>query len=192
MKATTLARTGGLAMALVIAAGCAIQSAHMSAVPTTARVVRPAGGKALVFFTRPSMFGGAIQATIYDGDTYIGTLSSGTHVAYETTPGTHLFMVIAESADFMRAELRPDKTYYAGVYARPGVWRARFSFEPFNGAEVADGRRAVEDTREMVVNDEGRRWAAENAPSIARKKNKYLPVWQQKPEQQTLDADSGT
>lgn len=192
MRQTTAARTGGLAVALALMSACSIKSSHMTPVTDGPGVVRPSEGKVLVFFTRPSSYGGAIQATIYDGDMYIGTVSGGTHVAYETTPGTHLFMVIAESADFMRAELLPDKTYYAGVHARMGVWKARFSFVPFNGADVKRGRDEVEDSRAMVVNEQGRRWASENARSIAEKKRKYLPAWERKSDQQTLHADSGT
>jgi hypothetical protein len=126
----------------------------MTRVQPGARVVRSAEDTALVFFTRPSSYGGAIQATIYDGDTYIGTVSGGTHVAYQATPGTHLFMVVGESADFMSAELLPGKTYYAGVHARMGVWKARFSFVPFNGADIANGKEEVDDSRQVVVNDE--------------------------------------
>jgi hypothetical protein len=176
---------------LVLMSACSIKSSHMSPVAPEARVVRPAAGKALIYFTRPSSYGGMVQATIYDGDTYIGTVSGGTHIAYETTPGTHMFMVIAESADFMRAELLPDETYYAGVHARMGAWKARFSFVPFNGSDVKDGQEEVDDSRQVVAGDEGRRWATQNAPSIARKKAKYLPAWERKSDQQTLHAESG-
>jgi hypothetical protein len=188
---TTAVRTGALLAALASTSACSIRSSHMTPVARGAEIVRPADGKALVFFTRPSAAGGAVQATIYDGDIYIGTVSGGTHVAYETTPGTHLFMVIAESADFMRADLLPGRTYYTGVHARMGVWRARFSFVPFNGTEIEDGRDEVGDSRQVIANDEGRRWASDNAPSIAAKKAKYLPAWQRKSDPQTLHADSG-
>ena len=180
-----------LLLPLAMLSACSIRSAHMTPMAARSGLVRPSEGRALVFFTRPSSYGGAIQATIYDSDTYIGTVSGGTHVAYETTPGTHLFMVIAESADFMRAELLPDKTYYAGVHARMGVWKARFSFVPFNGSDVERGRDEVEDSRQVVVNERGQRWAVENARSVAEKKQEYLPAWERKGNQQTLHADSG-
>ncbi len=187
---TAVARAGVLVMLAGLAA-CSIRSSHMTPVRPGSEVVRPEEGKALVVFTRPSSYGGAIQATIYDGDTYIGTVSGGTHVAYEATPGQHLFMVIAESADFMSADLVAGKTYYAGVHARMGVWKARFSFVPFNGPEVGKGEREAKHSRQVVVNDEGLRWAANNAPSVARKKAKYLPAWEKKTNKQTLLAESG-
>jgi hypothetical protein len=191
-KQATAARTGMLLLALALTSACSIKSAHMTPVASGAQLTRPSEGKALVFFTRPSSYGGAIQATIYDGETYVGTVSGGTHVAYETTPGTHLFMVIGESADFMQAELLPDKTYYAGVHARMGVWKARFSFVPFNGSDVKHGRDEVEDSRQVAANDQGRRWAAENAPGIAQKRRAYLAAWERKSDKQTLHPESGT
>jgi hypothetical protein len=45
----------------------------------------------------------------------------------------------------------------------------------------------------VTVNDEGLRWAQENAASIQQKKAEYLPAWQAKPdaEKQVLRAESG-
>lgn len=178
-------------MTLVLGA-CA--SGHMTEVTEGQRVTGPAPGKALIYFLRPSSFGGAIQSTIYDDDQYIGTVSANTHVAYQAEPGRHMFMVIGESADFMQADLLAGKTYSAIVQARMGVWKARFSLVPNNGqhpqAEI-DGW--LKSTREVKVNDEGRKWAQENAASIKEKKAEYLPKWQAKPEsdKQILNATGG-
>ena len=104
----------------------------------------PAPGKALVVFLRPSSFGGAIQSSVYDThegeDTFIGIVSAETKVAYEAEPGDHLFMVVAENADFMIAHLDAGKTYYALVSPRMGLWKARFSLLPIHnrvGAEYS-------------------------------------------------------
>jgi hypothetical protein len=168
----------------------ACASTHVTEVPETQRVTKPSPGKSLVYFTRPSFFGGAIQATVYDGQQYIATVSAGTHVAYQANPGKHMFMVIGESADFMQADLLPDKTYAAVVQARMGVWKARFSFEPVNGPIPPD---FIQGTKQVVTNDEGRQWAKENESSIKEKYAEYLQKWQAKPdaEKQTLRADSG-
>ncbi|OGI43708.1 MAG: hypothetical protein A2637_03755 [Candidatus Muproteobacteria bacterium RIFCSPHIGHO2_01_FULL_65_16] len=177
-----------------LAALSACASTHMTVVDDGARVARPAPGKALVYFVRPTSFGGAVQATVYDSDSYIGTVSANTHVAYQAGPGRHLFMVIGESADFMRADLTAGRTYYAKVQPRMGVWKARFSFEPANGQfsskELSDWLAA---TKQVAVNDEGRKWAAENAEDIRSKRVEYLPKWESKPggEKQVLKAESG-
>src|SRR5437899_8903073 len=51
-------------------------------------------------------------------------------VAYQLEPGRHLFMVVGgEDADFMTADVLPNRTYYVLVSARPGRFRVRFSFK---------------------------------------------------------------
>jgi hypothetical protein len=177
---------------MLLLAACA--STQMTEVTTEQRVAAPVPGKSLVYLIRPSMFGGAIQSTVYDGDQYIGTVSADTHIAYQADPGPHMFMVIGESADFMQADLVVGKTYSAVVAPRMGVWKARFSFRPNNGDFTdAQIQEWLASTREVTVNEEGLRWAQDNAASIQEKKAKYLPEWQSKPdaEKQILRAESG-
>jgi hypothetical protein len=182
----------GLAAALLLLAACA--STHVTETPPEQKATGPEPGKALLYFMRPSMLGGAIQSTVYDGDRYIATVSAGTHVAYQAEPGRHMFMVIGENADFMQADLLADKTYTAVVAPRMGMWKARFSLNPNNGeyseAQVSEW---LASTKEVTVNDEGLRWAEENAASIQKKKAEDLPRWQAKPEpeKQILRAESG-
>lgn len=182
-----------IAVLLTSLASC-VSSNHMTEVPPEQRVVAPEPGKALVVFLRPSSFGGAIQASVFDGKDYIGTVSANTQVPYQASPGEHMFAVIGESADFMKATLDAGKTYYAIVQARMGFWKARFSLRPQNGqisdAEMSD---ALESTRQVVPNDEGRTWAQNNADSIEQKIAKYRPEWENKPDdqKQILHASSG-
>ncbi len=174
------------------AGGCASQ--HMKPVPENEVVTKPSAGKSLVIFLRPSSFGGAIQSTLYDNDEYIGTLSAKKQIAYETQPGEHLFMVVGESADFMRANLLADKTYYAAVVARMGVWKARFSFRPQNGQiSQEEMQQWIAGTQQVRIDDTGLAWAKENAGSIKEKKAEYLPQWEAKSDgsKQILEAGSG-
>jgi hypothetical protein len=181
-----------LAVATLLLSACA--STQMTEVVAGQQVTGPAPGKALVYFLRPSMLGGAIQSTIYDGDQYIGTVSAGTHVAYHAEPGRHMFMVIGENADFMQADLLADKTYSAVVAPRFGMWKARFSLNPNNGEHAdAQVQEWLKSTKQVTVNDEGLRWARDNAASIQQKKAADLPRWEAKPEgeKQILRAESG-
>ena len=181
-----------LLLVLFSLGGCA--SALMNAVPDEQRVNKPASGKALVYFMRPSSFGGAIQASIFDGDEYIGTSSAKTHIAYQAKPGKHMFMIISENADFMEADLTAGKTYYAIVQARMGAWKARFSFRPQNGQTPKSKlTKWVSSTRQVVVNEQGEAWAKNNQPSIQSKKAKYLPKWRAKADskKQRILAKSG-
>ena len=188
----SLGRIVVISLYLLVMSGCA--SMHMTDVAEGNRIDKPSPGKSLVVFMRPSFFGGAIQSVIYDGDTYIGTLSAGKQIAYETEPGQHMFMVVSEAADFLSADLDTDKTYYTAVVARPGLMRARFSFRPQNGQisekELNDW---ITSTTQVVVGEEGRKWAESNAESVAAKKAEYLPQWESKPEdeKQKLLKESG-
>lgn len=175
-------RVISLLVLLGVVAGCAT-SPHLVEVSNPEEYMAPESGKALVVFMRPSSFGGAIQATLYDGMDYFATISAQTRVAYQAEPGEHLFMVIGESADFMAAELLPEKTYYALVTPRMGVWKARFSLKPINdGFPDEDFQDYLESTRLMRVNPEGEQWAEENRQSIVQKHDEYLAKWNSKPE----------
>ncbi len=140
--------------------------------------MKPQPGKALVVFMRTSIVGGAIQASVYDDDQYISTVSAGTRIAYQATPGEHMFMVIGESADFMKATLTEGKTYYALVTPRIGLWKARFSFRPIHKDKPwSEIDEMVKDTDLMTPNADGHQWAKDNAQSIQDKKAEYLQKW---------------
>jgi len=167
----------------------------MTAVAEQDEILVPESDKALIHFLRPSSFGGAIQATLYDGVVdYIGTISANTRVSYEAAPGEHRFMVIGESADFLQAELLEDKVYFATVEPRIGVWKARFSLRPMNGQvpqEEID--EWMEGTKQVIVDEDGIAWAEQHQEDILKKREKYLAKWHEKPDsgKQILHADSG-
>lgn len=188
----SLSRIVFIVFYLSVLSGCA--STQMTDVLERNRILKPDPDKALVIFLRPSYFGGAIQSVIYDGDTYIGTLSAGKQIAYETTPGEHMFMVVSEAADFMQANLAAEKTYYSVVVSRPGLFRARFSFMPQNGQIQQEKlEQWLASTTQVIVNEKGRIWAENNAESVAQKKAEFLPKWKSKLEErkQTLLIGSG-
>lgn len=160
--------------------GCSV-SQHLTEVPLDQKTVYPKRGKALVIFMRPSFFGGAIQATVFDDTKYIATISAGTQVAYQAEPGKHTFMVVSEAADFMGADLEVGKTYYSLVEARMGFWRARFSLKAINSdittTQIAEW---LNETKRMETNSEGMKWAVENQASIEAKKTEYMQKWMSK------------
>jgi len=152
-----------------------------------------------IVFMRPHAYGGAIQASVFDvtgrGDArFIGITSYHTQLSYPLRPGRYTFMVVGESADFMEAEVVAGKTYYALVIARPGAWKARFSFVP-----VRDNEKRVEQwersLRAVESTPKTEAWAKQNAPSIESKRSRYYAEWITKPEAQragqTLNAEDG-
>jgi hypothetical protein len=181
-------------MGVALLAGCAVTSDRMATVPEPASVSSPPRDKATVVFYRSSVFGGAVQASVFDISTepprLVGIISSSTKLAYVSDPGTRRFMVIGESADFMDAELAPGKTYYALVAPRVGVWKARFSLRPRQAddpevAEQVTGLSWVENT------PQSQQWAQENMSDIQQKRQEYLLEWQAKPDKPLLNASDG-
>jgi hypothetical protein len=166
----------------------------------------PATDKAQVVFMRPSAFGGAIQASLFDVSSdetkFIGIVSTGTQISHMVGPGEHVFMVVSEAADFLEANLVGGKTYYAVVTARMGAWKARFSMSPVRNNAAGDYQyqsdrfqnwlkkmRFVENTPESIA------WFDANKANIKDKQIRYWEVWQQKTEvdlaERTLNQGDG-
>jgi hypothetical protein len=151
-------------------------------------------GKAQLIFMRSSFVGSAIQASIFDVSSgepsFIGIISNGTKLAHTTSPGKKTFMVVSESADFMKAELAANKTYYGMVTPRMGVWKARFSLYPIK--EEPDSKFTtssnefknwVKNTKLVNNTPESEQWARDNSTDIRVKYIEYWAKWQTK----TLD-----
>jgi len=188
-------RIAFLLMLVGLTAACvSIPKGRMQVAPEGAITKAPLPGKAHIYFVRTSQYGGVMPADLYDGETYIGSITFGEYIAYPATPGQHLFMVIGENAEFMPSELLAGKTYYANVGAHMGMWKARFHFSPQNGnLPQGELNSALNSARQVVLTDEGRRWAAENAADVRKLKAEQLPKWEQSGQRakQTLNAASG-
>lgn len=145
-------------------------------------------GKAQVVFMRSSFVGGAIQASIFDvtkpESKFVGILSNNTKIAYDVSPGEHMFMVVGENADFLKATVVENKTYYTIVTPRMGFWKARFSLYPVRNDSSGkfqynskDFNEMLDDTHFVKGGVKANQWAKNNAPSINKKLKKYLPEW---------------
>lgn len=169
-------------------AGCAGTVKNMRVASPDAIVTSPQEGKALVIFMRPSTLGNAIQSSVFeiidDNPELAGIVAAKKQVAYLVEPGEHLFMVIGESADFMSADLAADKTYYAYVTPRMGVWKARFSLKPLTHVELeTDEFKTCQSSCEWVeLSAESANWASSNIDDIRSKQQKYYAKWMSKPE----------
>ena len=176
------------AVFLFLLSGC--QSTLME--PATEQAQTNVGaGQTQVVFIRSAFIAQAIQSSVYDITSgtpeFIGILSNDTKVSYMTTPGEHMFMVIGESADFLKANVLEGKTYYAVVTPRMGFWKARFSLHPVRNDESGKFQYGSEEFKEMLSDSQfvksgaaAKKWAVSNASSISGKMNKYLPEWNSK------------
>lgn len=192
-----------LVVSMLTFAGCATNP--MRVAPQQA--VKPAqDDKSQVFFMRSSFVGSAIGASLYEvtgGDIkFIGVIVNGAKVAYETTPGKHVFMVVSEAADFMEADLAPGKNYFSIATPRMGAWKARFSLWPIKNDPDAKFRLGssdfdgwVEGTKMFENSEKSLSWYENNKASVRQKYEEYWPVWQNKSAsdiaERTLDPEDG-
>lgn len=198
-----------LKIALVVAvlslAGCASAPLNKRAENQTLAVPSPQMSR--VVFLRPSMFGYAISAVLFDvtndsDPKLLGISSAGSKMVYDVPPGTHRFMVYSEAADFMEAKLAPGKTYYAVVAPRMGAWKARFSLWPVKATSSNEFNLRNPDLQVWVKNGtlvekipKADEWYQKNGPAVRKTKDEYEVVWKQKtPEglaERTLEEHDG-
>ena len=190
----------GLLMAITsLLSGCAGSSKYMKETSTSTIDYKPGSNEAQVIFMRSSTLYLALNPTVFEinkeGEKLIGIVPARKKVAYRTSPGEHIFMVVGRRAEFMRANLAGGKTYYALLPPRVGVWGGGFFLKPvskneLNSDDVTDCLKECE----VVENTEySFWWAKDNAPSIRSKREEYLKEWNEKAEEDkpALNADDG-
>src|SRR5687767_6715547 len=105
-----------LCATLLLLVGCAAAPMRPAQFKATAE---PA--QATVTFVRESVWmGDGIHLYLWDGDTFIGTLSAGTLVQYRVAPGPHVFMANSENWSYVKADLQPGKSYFIKANMFPG------------------------------------------------------------------------
>lgn len=168
----------GLVSILMI--GCAAPNMKFS-VPSSATIDQPTD-KAVVYFIRPNSLGYKINAAVYDDETFIGFVPYNQKLPYFAEPGEHLFMVVSEAADFLKAELVAGKIYYVQVVPRMGAWRARFSLAPVTKEDLQTTQvQKWISTCRLIENKEGAgQWAIDNEASVVSKRKSYLEKWNEK------------
>ncbi len=183
-----LARSALLAALALSASACAGTIKNMKEVPAGTSEPKPAPGKAMVVFLRPSGMAYAIQSTVFEmkgqEPVLVGIVAAKTKVAWQADPGRHLFMVVGESGDFMSAEVEAGKTYFATITPRMGMWKARFSLRPVVGEEYVspDFVLGLNGSRWVEKDESSEAWARENAADIRGKYDAYYPKWMEKAE----------
>lgn len=175
-----------VAVLALLATGCGTVR-YMKEMPAGSAVQAPKPGKAIVVFMRSTALGAAIGASVFeirnDNPELVGLVANNTKVVYEVDPGRRLFMVVSESADYMSADLAPNRTYYAFVDPRMGAFRARFSLAAVNrdGKRSQAAKNCLKDCRLVENTPESLGWASANMSDIRSKHAANYPRWNQKP-----------
>lgn len=186
-----LLRSALFVVAAGLLGGCAgpVKNMSVAAIEKSA-ILKPEPGKALVVFMRPSVLGSAVQSSVFEiqdnQPALVGIVAAKAKVAYQAAPGSHLFMVIGENADYMQADLLADRTYYVQVSPRMGMWKARFGLEPVKPAtlDTAAFKSELADCAWVEKTAQSDSWARENMSSVLAKHSEYFKEWQAKPADQ--------
>jgi hypothetical protein len=126
----------------------------------------PAEGKAVIYFTRVTLYGKPVEFEFFHQDKYIGVFSGDEYMRYECDPGTHLFWASSENKEFITAELEEGKIYIVMVDVIMGVMKGRVGLTPVSVDNTEDLHKA-----KLLVNKK----APENiSPEKIDKMNKKL------------------
>jgi len=168
--------------------GCSGRVKHMDIVPREKTVIStpPKKGKAKIIFIRPTSMGHFFQSSVFEiknkKPSIVGIVPAKKKISYEVEPGKHLFMVVSESADFMKAELLADKTYVVFITPRTGWFKSRFSLEPIyrNTRKSKNIAYDLEKYQLLEVSEDTLKWVKKNSPDIQRKYINYYRKWARK------------
>ena len=166
--------------------GCSGKVRNMNIAPKEKITMTPSKGKAKIIFIRPSSVAFSVQSSIFEiknkEPVVVGIVPAKKRIVYEVDPGKHLFMVLGESADFMKAELLADKTYVAFITPRAGWIKARFSLEPIykNTRRWVDVSYDIERYQLLETSPATLKWAEKNSRSIKGKYRGYYTKWLKK------------
>ncbi|WP_448564061.1 hypothetical protein [Thalassotalea ganghwensis] len=149
--------------------------------------------KAALVFLRASSFDGAMTSSLVQVNeqgesTLVGILGPKEKMIRYVEPGEHTFMVVGESADFMKANVEAGKVYYSIIRPRIGMWKSRFSLTLFkvqpehedfniNGTNLAKWLNECQYTQ---PNPQAFTWHKSKANEMKSLYNEYMPVWQNK------------
>ncbi|AMD89480.1 DUF2846 domain-containing protein [Desulfovibrio fairfieldensis] len=115
-----------LAMAVALGAGCAKMPVRGDYMQDTPPQIVPDQESAVVYFLRESAFtGGGITYFIFEDDTKIGLLKSGSYFIHKATPGKHTYLAETESRAAVTLDIQPGQTYYIEGSIGMGFWAGR-------------------------------------------------------------------
>lgn len=180
-------------------------TSNLTHIPTNI-IIQSQSKESTVVFMRSTLRGVLVKSSVYeiiDGETkFIGLLKNKKKITYKTTPGSHTFMVIAESADFMLADLLPGKTYYSVIEPRLGAFKARFSMYPIRNdgqSKIYVGSKKFDKmeykTEEVVLSQKSIDWYNDHKKKFEKKRVKYWQKWLEKSDdkkaQKTMNPEDG-
>jgi hypothetical protein len=112
-------------------------------------------GKAIVFFHRPSSYGGAALLDLWDGEDFVGRLQGKESTFWVCEPGAHAFIAKLARADLVAADLEAGEVYDVVCDVVEGLWSAEVRMTALVSGHVrrADVAQWLEESRIVVRDD---------------------------------------
>ena len=124
---------------LIIGSGCAKLPQRADYVKEPAPQMSADENHALIYFVRPSAFGGAAMSYfIHEDTTPIGVLKSGTYFMHKALPGKHTYWAETEARASVLLDVKAGETYYVEGSVGLGFWAGRPELREVTKA-VVDG-----------------------------------------------------
>ncbi len=153
----------------------------------------PADGKAVVYFTRVTVYGKPTSFEFFHQDQYIGVFKGSQYMRYECDPGTQLFWASSENKEFITAELEAGKTYIVMVDVIMGVMKAHVGLTPIsaNNMEKFERAKGLILKKEPTVTPEEKiaKMNKKLAKFITQKLEMYESTWKNEKNFKHLSAD---
>lgn len=112
--------------AMVIITGCARMPLQGEYVKDTPPQIVQNSENGTVYFLRESAFGGgAISYFIFEDDTKIGVLKSGSYFIHQAKPGKHTYWAETEARASVTIDVAAGQTYYVEGSIGLGMWAGR-------------------------------------------------------------------
>ena len=97
--------------------------------------------KAVIYFTRTSSLGFAINFSYFDSTKLIGVFNGPKYIRYECEPGAHLFWARSENRDFIEAEVEAGKIYFIQANVKMGAIKAGVELQPIDPNNTNDTKK---------------------------------------------------
>lgn len=124
----TMFLIGLTALALQGSPALADDKAEVAAVATA--LPKPASGKGLVVFYRPSSMGFAIKCTVRENGAMVGRVGAKRYYAIDVEPGLHNYTAKTEKTDTVAVQVEPDEISYVKCGISMGVMVGRPNLSP--------------------------------------------------------------
>ncbi|MBU8893897.1 MAG: hypothetical protein KOO66_14040 [Bacteroidales bacterium] len=153
----------------------------------------PTDGKAVVYFTRVTVYGKPTSFEFFHQDKYIGVFKGSQYMRYECEPGVQLFWASSENKEFITAEVEAGKTYIVMVDVIMGVMKAHVGLTPIsvdNSEELERAKALINKKAETITPDDKiAKMNKKLAKFIVEKLELYESTWKNEKNFKHLSAD---